>query len=311
MSRILITGGAGFIGSSLAEKLAEDPHNYIVIVDDLSTGNIHKIPKSPRRNVQFIKCNVNDWRDLSGVMYSQAFDYVFHYAAVVGVQRTLDNPVKVLSDLSGIRNLLSFAKNSGVKRVFFASSSEVYGESVHLPQNEETTPLNSRLPYAIVKNASEAYLKAYHTEYGLEYTIFRFFNTYGPKQSKDFVVSRFLAKALKDHPIEVYGDGQQTRTFCYIDDNITATTNAFQKNLFVNDVANIGGGDEITILDLAKKVIKITKSKSKIVHLPPLADGDMTRRRPDLGRMKKLLVRKPLSLDDGLKKILSNTKHIL
>ena len=311
MSRILITGGAGFIGSSLAEKLAEDPHNYIVIVDDLSTGNIHKIPKSPRRNVQFIKCNVNDWRDLSGVMYSQAFDYVFHYAAVVGVQRTLDNPVKVLSDLSGIRNLLSFAKNSGVKRVFFASSSEVYGESVHLPQNEETTPLNSRLPYAIVKNASEAYLKAFHTEYGLEYTIFRFFNTYGPKQSKDFVVSRFIAKALKDQPIEVYGDGQQTRTFCYIDDNITATTNAFQKNLFVNDVANIGGGDEITILDLAKKIIKVTKSKSKIVHLPPLPDGDMTRRRPDLGRMKKLLARKPLSLDDGLKKILSNTKHIL
>jgi len=311
MARILVTGGAGFIGGSLAEKLAEDPHNFVVIVDDLSTGNIHKIPKSKHKNVQFIKCNVNEWRDLSGVMYSQAFDYVFHYAALVGVQRTLDNPVQVLSDISGIRNILTFSKNSGVKRVLFASSSEVYGESMHLPQHEETTPLNSRLPYAIVKNASEAYLKAYHTEYGLEYTIFRFFNTYGPRQSKDFVVSRFIARALKDHPIEVYGDGQQTRTFCYIDDNISATTNAFQKNLFVNDVANIGGGDEITILDLAKKIIKLTKSKSKIVHLPPLPEGDMARRRPDLGRMKKLLVRQPINLDDGLKKILNNTKHIL
>jgi len=311
MARILVTGGAGFIGGSLAEKLAEDPHNFVVIVDDLSTGNIHKIPKSKHKNVQFIKCNVNEWRDLSGVMYSKAFDYVFHYAALVGVQRTLDNPVQVLSDISGIRNILTFSKNSGVKRVLFASSSEVYGESMHLPQHEETTPLNSRLPYAIVKNASEAYLKAYHTEYGLEYTIFRFFNTYGPRQSKDFVVSRFIARALKDHPIEVYGDGKQTRTFCYIDDNISATTNAFQKNLFVNDVANIGGGDEITILDLAKKIIKLTKSKSKIVHLPPLPEGDMARRRPDLGRMKKLLVRQPISLDNGLKKILNNTKHIL
>jgi len=309
MARILITGGAGFIGSSLAEKLAEDAHNFVVVVDDLSTGNIHKIPKA--NNVRFVKCDVNDWRDLSGVMYAQAFDYVFHYAAVVGVQRTLDNPVKVLKDLSGIRNLLSFAKNSGVKRVYFASSSEVYGESINFPQHEETTPLNSRLPYAIVKNASEAYLKAFHTEYGLEYTIFRFFNTYGPKQSRDFVVSRFIARALKNHPIEIYGDGQQKRTFCYINDNIDATTTAFRKNLFVNDVVNIGGADEITILDLAKKIIKVTKSKSKIVHLPPLPEGDMTRRKPDLGRMNKLLQRKPMALEDGLKKILRDTKHIL
>lgn len=309
MSRILITGGAGFIGSSLAEKLAQDGHNYVVIIDDLSTGNIHKLPKAP--NTKFIKCDVNNWRDLSGVMYAQSFDYVFHYAAVVGVQRTLDNPVNVLKDLSGIRNLLTFAKNSEVKRVYFASSSEVYGESVHFPQHEEKTPLNSRLPYAIVKNASEAYLKAFYTEYGLEYTIFRFFNTYGPKQSRDFVVSRFIARALKNHPIEIYGDGSQTRTFCYIDDNVEATTTAFRKGLFVNDVVNIGGGDEVTILDLAKNIIKVTKSKSKIVHLPPLAEGDMTRRKPDLARMKKLLARKPLSLEDGLKKILRDTKHIL
>jgi UDP-glucose 4-epimerase len=311
MSRILITGGAGFIGSSLADKLAQDGHNFVVVVDDLSTGNIHKVPKSPHNNVRFIKCNVNDWRDLSGIMYAQAFDYVFHYAAVVGVERTLDKPVNVLNDLSGIRNLLTFAKNSSVKRVYYASSSEVYGESIHFPQHEETTPLNSRLPYAIVKNASEAYLKAFQTEYGLEYTIFRFFNTFGPKQSRDFVVSRFIARALKNAPIEVYGDGKQMRTFCYIDDNVEATTNAFKKNLFVNDVVNIGGADEITILDLAKTIIKLTKSKSKIVHLAPLPEGDMSRRKPDVGRMKKLLTRKPYSLEDGIKKILRDTRHII
>ena len=203
MPRILVTGGAGFIGSALAEKLASDKDNFVVIVDDLTTGSKNKIPESHHHNIVFIKCNVNDWRDISGVMYSQPFDYIFHYAAVVGVKRTIDNPVNVLNDLSGIKHLLTFAKNTGVKRVYYSSSSEVYGESVHFPQNEETTPLNSRLPYAIVKNAGEAYLKSYEQEYGLEYTIFRFFNTYGPKQSKDFVVSKFIAKALKNEPLEV------------------------------------------------------------------------------------------------------------
>ncbi len=249
--------------------------------------------------------------DVSGIMYSQPFDYVFHYAAVVGVNRTLENPVKVLNDLSGIRHLLYLAKNSGVKRVYFSSSTQVYGESFHFPQHEETTPLNSRLPYAIVKNASESYLKAFQQEYGLEYTIFRFFNTYGPRQSKDFVVSKFIAGALKNEPIEPYGGGKQTRTFCYIDDNVDACLNAFKKNLYINDVVNIGGDDEVPIVDLAKLIIKLTKSKSKIVNLPPLPEGDMTRRKPELSRMKKLLSRDPITLEEGLKKVLNNTKFIV
>jgi UDP-glucuronate decarboxylase len=311
MNKILVTGGAGFIGSSVAEKLAADKDNYIVIVDDLATGNINKIPESKHDNVRFIKCDVNDWMDISGVMYAQSFDYIFHYAAVVGVNRTLENPVKVLNDLSGIRHLLYLAKNSRVKRVYFSSSSEVYGESFHFPQHEETTPLNSRLPYAIVKNASESYLKAFQQEYGLEYTIFRFFNTYGPRQTKDFVVSKFIVKALKNEPIELYGNGKQTRTFCYIDDNVDACLNAFKKNLYINDVVNIGGDDEIPIADLAKLIIKLTNSKSTIVNLPPLPEGDMTRRKPDLTRMKKLLSRDPITLEEGLKKILNNTKFIL
>jgi nucleoside-diphosphate-sugar epimerase len=311
MPRILVTGGAGFIGSSLAEKLAADKNNSIIILDDLTTGTKTKIPTSKHKNIQFIKCDVNDWKDISGIMYSHPLDYIFHYAAVVGVKRTLEHPVNVLKDLEGIKNLLKCAKNTGVKRVYFSSSSEVYGESVHFPQHEETTPLNSRLPYAIVKNASEAYLKSYHQEYGLEYTIFRFFNTFGPKQSKDFVVSRFIARALHNEPIQVYGDGTQMRTFCYIDDNVDATVTAFEKKLYVNDVVNIGGDIEMTILDLAKTIIKLTKSKSKIVHLPPLKDGDMTRRKPDLARMNKLLNRKPVKLEDGLMRIIKDTTHIL
>ena len=311
MVKILITGGAGFIPSCLAEKLASNPENYIVIVDNFITGSKSKIPKSVHNNIKFIKADCNDFQDISGVFYSFQFDYVFHYAALVGVQRTLDNPVQVLNDIMGLKNILGLCKNSGVKRVFYSSSSEVYGEPVEFPQNEHTTPLNSRLPYAIVKNVGEAFLKSYQQEYGLDYTVFRFFNTYGPKQSKDFVVSKFIYKALKNKPITVYGDGLQTRTFCYIDDNIEATTNAFYKNMYINDVVNIGGEIEITILELAQTIIKLTKSESKIQHLPALEDGDMTRRRPDIKKMKKLLNRPMLPLEEGMQKVLNQLDWII
>ncbi|HEY4800835.1 MAG TPA: NAD-dependent epimerase/dehydratase family protein [Bacteroidia bacterium] len=309
--KILITGGAGFIASSLAEKLAEDSKNHIVIVDDLSTGSIDKIPTSKHDNTRFIKADVNVFEDISNIFFSFQPDYVFHYAAVVGVKRTLENPVKVLNDVTGIKNILNLSKSTGVKRVFYSSSSEVYGEPVELPQHEETTPLNSRLPYAIVKNIGEAYFKSYKQEFDLDYTIFRFFNTYGPKQSKDFVISKFINRALKNQNIEVYGDGKQTRTFCFVDDNVEATTNSFIKNMFVNSVVNIGSDIEMTIIDLAKTIIKLTGSKSKIVHLPPLPEGDMTRRQPDATKMKQLLQRDFISLEKGLKKILENTNFIL
>lgn len=310
-THILVTGGAGFIGSSVAEKLAENPKHFVVIVDNLLTGSQDKIPVSKHDNIRFIRCDVNNYVDLSAIMVSHQFEYVFHYAAVVGVQRTLSNPVMVLNDLNGFKNILELSKNSGVQRVFFSSSSEVYGEPVELPQNEETTPLNSRLPYAIVKNAGEAYLKSYYKEFGLSYTIFRFFNTYGPKQSKDFVMSRFIASAMKNEDLVVNGDGRQTRTFCYVDDNTEACINAFYNNEIVNDVANIGSDKEMTILELAQTVISVTGSKSKIIFGPSLSEGDMTRRMPDTRKMNTLLKREPISLEEGLKKILNDTRYIL
>lgn len=311
MTKILVTGGAGFIPSCIAEKLAEKKENYIVVVDNFLTGNPSKIPTSIHNNVKFIKGDVNNFQDISGVFYAYQFDYVFHYAAMVGVKRTQENPVSVLEDITGIKNVLTLCKNTGVKRVYFSSSSEVYGEPVEFPQNEHTTPLNSRLPYAIVKNIGEAYLKSFKQEYDLDYTIFRFFNTFGPKQSKDFVISKFISAALKGEDITIYGDGSQTRTFCFIDDNITATTNAFYQNKFVNDVVNIGGDTEMPILDVAKLIIKLTNSSSKIVHLPALKDGDMTRRRPDTTKMRQLLDKEPLTLEQGLEKLLKNTSYIL
>lgn len=303
MNKILVTGGAGFIGSALAEKLCANEENYVVIVDDLTTGEIGKLP-SPKDNLLFIKCNVNEYNDIAEIMLSFKFDYVFHYAAVVGVKRTQKHPVKVLHDIEGIKHILGLSKNTGVKRVFFSSSSEIYGEPVEIPQNVYTTPLNSRLPYAIVKNVGEAFLRSYHKEYGLEYTIFRFFNTYGPKQSADFVISKFLINAMRNRDITIYGDGNQTRTFCYIDDNIDTTLKAFYENKIVNDVINIGGSREISINELAKTVIELTNSKSKIKYVKPLEEGDMKRRKPDNTEMKTILDRNLLSLKEGIQIIL-------
>ena len=301
--RILITGGAGFIPSSLADALLKMPDTEVVLVDNFLTGRKENIPLHPR--CRFIKSDVNNYNDIAPVFLAFRFDYVFHYAAVVGVKRTLENPVMVLEDIQGIRNVLDLCKNTGVKRVFFSSSSEVYGEPVHLPQHEHTTPLNSRLPYAVVKNVGESFCRSYQQEYDLNFTLFRFFNTYGPKQSPDFVVSRFIDAALQHKDITIYGDGLQTRTFCYIDDNAEACINALTENLFVNDVVNVGNDKAITILELAETIIRLTNSKSKIIHLPPLPEGDMTRRQPDIGNMSQLLKRDFISLEDGLSRIIN------
>lgn len=309
-NKILVTGGAGFVGSAVAAKLASNPENYVVIVDSLLTGSLKKVPESEYNNLRFIKCDVNDYKDISSVFYAYTFDYVFHYAAVVGVKRTLQNPVMVLEDITGIENILQLSKNTGVKRVYYSSSSEVYGEPVEFPQNEHTTPLNSRLPYAIVKNVGEAYLKSYQREFGLEYTIFRFFNTYGPKQSKEFVISRFLSMALQNEDITIYGDGSQTRTFCFINDNVDACVAAFYNDMYVNDVVNIGGNIEVPIVDLANIIIKVTGSKSKLIHLPALEEGDMTRRLPDTSKMKTLLNRDVTPLEEGLKEVIQHGQFI-
>lgn len=304
--KILITGGAGFIGSSLSEYLLNKTNAQVVVVDNFLTGRHQNLPISDR--FRFIKADANDFDDVASIFQTFGFDYVYHYAAVVGVKRTLENPVMVLDDLQGIRNVLTLCKNTGVKRVFYASSSEVYGEPVHLPQHEHTTPLNSRLPYAVVKNAGESFCRSYYQEYGLEYTIFRFFNTYGPKQSPDFVVSRFIDAALENKPITIFGDGMQTRTFCYIDDHLEATVSCLLNNLFIDDVVNIGNDQEISVLELANTIKRITGSSSEIVHLEPLAEGDMTRRQPDIDKMKCLLKRPFTSLEEGLGKIIALRK---
>ena len=308
MAKILVTGGAGNIASALVKGLMRSPDNFIVVADNLLTGSLEKVPPAAA-NVRFIKCDVNDYDDVAPLFFTFRFDYVFHYAAVVGVQRTLANPMWVLRDITGIENVLRLSKNTGVKRVYYSSSSEVYGEPTEYPQNELTTPLNSRLPYAVVKNVGETYLRAYHREFGLKYVIFRFFNTYGPNQSEDFVVPRFLRKALANEDITVYGDGSQTRTFLYVDDNIEACLNVHRHDLECETI-NIGNDEEMTNLELAHRIIAATGSRSKVVHLPPLAEGDMAGRRPDIARMRAVLGRTLTTLEEGVAKMLAHYRGV-
>ena len=309
MRNILVTGGAGNVGSALVKKLLEDERSKVTVVDNLSTGSIEKLDQTHPK-MGFIKADVNNKEELTDIMLSHKFDYVFHYAAMVGVKRTQENPIKVLEDIEGIKNLLTLSKNTGVKRFFFSSSSEVYGEPVRIPQNEETTPLNSRVPYAVVKNVGEAFCRSFYQEYGLNYTVFRFFNTYGPHQTEDFVISKFIKLALNGEDITIYGDGSQSRTFCYIDDNIETTKLALDDDLFVNDVVNVGGDKIYTILELAELIIQSTKSTSKLVFLPPLKEGDMTRRQPDNSKMRAVLGRDLLTLEEGIIKMMNDQSFL-
>jgi UDP-glucuronate decarboxylase len=301
METILITGGAGFIGSHLAEELLKKGYKVIVF-DNLQTGkleNIQNFTKNP--DFTFLKGNVNLFEEIAQAFEKFKFDYVFHYAACVGVKRTLENPNEVFADIKGFQNMLELSRDNNIKRILFSSSSEVYGESQKFPQNETKTPLNAKLPYAIVKNLGEAYLKSYQEKYGLDYTIFRFFNTYGPKQSDSFVVSKFIRQALTNKEITVYGRGHQTRAFIYVKDNVTACINALTNPKTINKVINVGNNKEVTIRKLAKLILKLTNSRSSITKLPPLAKGDMPRRVPDITLMLSLLRPEPFTkLESGL-----------
>jgi UDP-glucuronate decarboxylase len=309
MDSILITGGAGNIGSALTRALAKIPRTEVIVADNLLTGSTEKLQGVPK-NVTFVKCDVNDFSDISSLFYRFQFTHVFHFAAVVGVQRTLANPLLVLKDVTGIENILRLSKNTGVRRVYYSSSSEVYGEPFESPQNENTTPLNSRLPYAVVKNLGEVYLRTFGREYGLPFTIFRFFNTYGPRQSEDFVLPRFVRAALRGEPLSIYGEGSQSRTFCYVDDTVDACVAAHVNEAYVNDVVNVGSDQEMSILELAKTVIRLTDSKSELQFLPPLLEGDMTRRCPDISKMQTLLNRTPVPLEEGIRRLVAHFREV-
>jgi nucleoside-diphosphate-sugar epimerase len=302
MSKILVTGGTGFIGGHLAELLADLGHE-VTVFDNLSGGSYVYF-----EHTRLVIGDVNNYRDISAVMLSERFDYVFHYAAIVGVQKTLNNPMDVLRDMDGLMNILTLCKNTLVKRIFYASSSEVYGDSPSYPQDEDRTPLNARLPYAVVKSMGEVMVKTFYQQYALDYTIYRFFNTYGERQRKDFVMSKFIDLALSGKNLTIYGDGSQTRTFLYVTDNVLITTLPLTKDYkyFLNDTINIGSPDEIDMNELASIVTDITGHKVGAIYIDPLSEGDMPRRKPDIDKIKDKITWSLVPLREGIKRVIKS-----
>ncbi len=301
---ILVTGGAGFLGSNLTGRLLE-LGSKVICFDNLSTGKKENIADySSNPNFAFISGDANNLGDLAKVFDGRRIDYVFHYAAKVGVLRTVEQPLDVMRDIDGIRNILELSRQHKVSKVVYSSSSEVYGEPVEFPERENGH-LNPKMPYAVVKLVGEKYFELYHQVYGLKTCALRFFNIYGPRQDSSgygFVVGIFIKQALAGGPLTVFGEGTQTRDFVFVEDNVSASIIALLSEKTNGEVINIGTGRPMTVLDLAESVIRVHGSdKVEIKFLPERSSGEIKHRFPDVGKMKKLLGYRPKhTIETGL-----------
>ena len=301
--RILVTGGAGFIGSHLCERLVLEGHSVIAI-DNFSTGrasNLKGLDDSARFSL--VECSILDSARLNQLITNS--DYVFHLAAAVGVFNIVNHPLdSLMTNIRGTENVLEAAYASGIP-VFITSSSEVYGKNISdsLKESDDRilgSPVTLRWSYSEAKAIDESLAYAYFIEKQLETRIVRFFNTVGPRQlgAYGMVVPRFVKAALANEPITIYGDGTQTRCFAHVYDVIDAVIAvAFAENA-VGKVINIGNDFEISINDLAQKIIEETGSKSEIVYVPyeeAYGDGfeDMERRVPNIDLINELVGWKP------------------
>ena len=284
----------------------------VVCVDDLSNGKLYNVRHLKNNgNFEFYKCDVNNRKQISEVFKKERPDYVMHYAAMVGVKRTSERPLDVFRDIEGIKNIAELSWQYKVKKILFTSSSEVYGEPVKLPIAEDDT-FNSKWPYGLVKILGEQYFTAYYEKYGISVTIVRFFNVYGPRQDfgdSGFVVSVFLKNVLAGKPLEIYGDGEQTRDFVYVGDNVRLTLQAFLNDKVNGRPMNIGSGKSIRILDLANEVKRIFPA-AKVILKPARRKGEIKYRTPDVSFMKKMLKDEPgIKLSDGINKMLEYLKN--
>ena len=317
--KAFVTGGAGFIGSHLAEQLLKDD-NKVVVIDNLSTGslkNIEAFKTNPK--FDFVEGDVRDDKLMETLV--ERSDAVYHLAAAVGVQLIADRPVHTIETNIGGTEIVLEACNKFGKRVLLASSSEVYGKNEAVPFREDDdivlgSTSFSRWSYACSKAIDEFLGLAFYQQYGLSVTIGRFFNTIGPKQTGRYgmVVPRFIRWALKGEPILIYGTGKQRRCFCYVADLVDAVINLMNRQQAAGKVYNIGSTEEITIEALADKVIELTASKSKKKFVPyEVAYGrpieDMMRRVPNLERIKKTIGWEPkTNLTEALQVIIKNFK---
>ena len=298
---ILITGGAGFVCSHLADTLFDKKHD-LILLDNLLTGNKQNIEHLlDHKNVKFIKHDVQDHIDIS-----EEIDFIFHFASAASPIAYQENPVNTLKAGSiGTINTLGLAKVKNADYLL-ASTSEIYGDPEISPQSEDywgnVNPNGERSMYDEAKRFAEAATATYSRTYNLQTKIVRIFNTYGPRMQLNDgrVVTNFIVQALNGNDITVYGDGTQTRSFSYVQDTVNGIVSLMESNH--NDVFNIGNPTEITINELASKIIDITNSNSKLIN-KDLPQDDPKQRKPDITKAKTMLNWEPkVKLEDGLTK---------
>jgi len=318
--RFLVTGGAGFIGSHLSENLLGSGHS-VVAIDDLSTGRMQNVDAlSPNENFQLVVESITN-KTVMDRLVSEC-DIIIHLAAAVGVELIVRSPVHTIeTNVMGTENVLRTARRYR-KKILVASTSEIYGKLTNVPFSEDDDSLigattHHRWAYATSKALDEFLALAYHKEMGLPVVIFRLFNTIGPRQRGRYgmVVPRFVRQALTGSDITVYGDGNQSRCFCDVRDVIPAIKALAENSEAEGRVFNIGAKDEITIIDLARKVKSMCESQSSIILVPyeqATEQGfeDMRRRIPDTSRINELVGWNPsITLDDTITDIIRQFKE--
>ena len=301
MARIVVTGGAGFLGSHICESLLQRG-DEVVAIDNLLTGSVDNIAHLfGEKGFVFVEHDVTNFVHVSGPV-----DAVMHFASPASPVDYLEHPIKTLKVGSlGTHKTLGLAKDKGA-RYMLASTSEVYGDPKVHPQTEDywghVNPVGPRGVYDEAKRFAEAMTMAYHRSHGVDVRIIRIFNTYGPRMRPNDgrVVSNFLVQALADKPITIYGDGSQTRSFCYVEDEVRGIL-ALLDSEYVGPV-NIGNPNEFTVLELARKVLEVTGSSSELVY-EPLPVDDPTQRQPDISLARRALGWEPqVPLEEGLRR---------
>lgn len=308
MKRILVTGGAGFVGSHLCDRLIREG-NHVICLDNLFTGrmeNISHLLTNPE--FEFVRHDII-------APFDTEVDQIYNLACPASppfYQEDMINTTKTC--FFGALNMLELAKKNNA-RILQASTSEVYGDPEMHPQPETyrgcVNPVGIRSCYDEGKRVAETLFFSYHLQHGTDTRIIRIFNTYGPRMNPDDgrVVSNFIVEALKGEDITIYGDGSQTRSFCYVDDLIEGMYKMMENDSFTGPV-NLGNPGEFTMLELAEKILKMTASKSKLIYCP-LPDDDPTKRRPDISLAKEKLGWEPrIKLDEGLEKTIAYFKEI-
>jgi len=309
MARVLVTGGAGFIGSHLVDRLVEEKHD-VVVLDNYFTGrkvNLCHHTKDDR--IEVIRADVTEPILLE-------VDEIYHLACPASPVHYQHNPIKtVKTNVLGTIHMLGLAKRVGA-RFLLASTSEVYGDPHQHPQQEEywgnVNPIGPRSCYDEGKRVAETLTECYRVEHGVDTRIVRIFNTYGPRMLFDDgrVVSNFIVQALKQEPITLFGDGQQTRSFCFVSDLVSGLIAMMNADGFFGPV-NLGNPEEFAIKDLAGKILDLTGSSSQVEN-KPLPQDDPTRRRPDISLAHEKLNWQPLvTVEEGLKKTISDFRDRL